>query len=191
MGVQYSIYKPISKQWTVLTPTIYTLLAEGRGDSNHRKKSFKRSSRSSLGNLYENDTPKTWIPSSIRNYTAEGIKVLLEDAPGTDVSGLLCLNITFFFRKQHFSEMQYSGFPNLVECKSLTSPIACFFSYSKNSRVAFCRGWCHTKAKEAGVSQGVPEVRWVMPRSLHCAPSPWLLITKTTKRQSNVFTDMC
>lgn len=93
----------------LLTPTVHTLLAEGRGDSNHRKTAFKRSSRSSLGKLHKNDTPKTWIPASTSNYIVEGIKVLLEDPPGTDISGLLCLNVTFFFKKEHFSEMPYSG----------------------------------------------------------------------------------
>lgn len=143
----------------MLTPTTHTLLAEGRGDSNHRKKkAFKRSSRSSFENLNEKKlTPKTWIPSSIRNYIVEGIEVLLENAPGIDISGLLCLNVTSFLKKEHFSGMQYSGSHVWWSVRVQLLLKLFFFSHSKNPRVTFCRGWCHAKAKEAGVRQGTLE----------------------------------
>lgn len=81
--------------------------------------------------LHENYTPKTWIPSSVRNCIVEGMPVLLEDASGTDVTGLLCINVTFFLREGTLLRDATQWFPCLVEWDNSTSPVA-FSSHSKS-----------------------------------------------------------
>lgn len=45
---------------------------------------------------------------SLTNYTVGGMPVLLVDAPGTDVTSIVC-KINLFFNKEHFSEILHSS----------------------------------------------------------------------------------
>lgn len=69
----------------------------GRDDNNDRESAFKRFSIISLGNT-TGKCPKTGVTSNIRNYIVGGMPVLLEDDPATEVTGLLCIIVTFFLQ---------------------------------------------------------------------------------------------
>lgn len=124
----------------------YTPCWQWRGDHKHRKRVFKRSGRSSLEKLHEIDTPKTWIPSSVRNYIVGGMPVLLEDVPGTDVTGLLCINVTFFLQEGTLLRDDIQWFPCLVGWNNSTPSIACS-SHSKSPGDDFLHGLVPRKSK--------------------------------------------